>query len=183
MRVVSEATPWPEGLDRPVRAGVSSFGFSGTNAHVIVEGYPEQELPASTEGVRRVRLFPLSGKTSGALPALAGRYRDWLAEGQRDWEALSDAAWTAGTGRSHFGHRAGLLFRDAAELEAGLQLVERDGGTAATPGKTAFLFTGQGSQWAGMGRELYEREPVFREVLERCAAVFGEEGNRVAARP
>ena len=176
VRVTAEATPWPEGLDRPVRAGVSSFGFSGTNAHLILEGHPE-EVQTSTKDLRPVRVFPLSGKTAGALPALAARYREWLAEEDCGWTALSDAAWTAGVGRSHFGHRAGVVFRDAAELSEELELVERGGGVLAEPsGKTAFLFTGQGSQWAGMGRELYAREPVFREVLDRCAAVFAEEG-------
>ena len=175
VRVTREAVPWPEDLGRPVRAGVSSFGFSGTNVHLIVEGYPEP-AQASTEGLRPARLLPLSGRTRDALSALAGRYREWLAASDRDWEALSDAAWTAGTGRSHFGWRAGVVFRDAAELAEGLELAARDGGVSAQPsGKTAFLFTGQGSQWAGMGRELHEREPVFREVLDRCAAVFGEE--------
>ena len=175
VRVTREAAPWPEDLRRPVRAGVSSFGFSGTNVHLIVEGYPEQ-AQASTEGLRPARLLPLSGRTGGALSALARRYREWLAESGRDWEALSDAAWTAGTGRSHFDWRAGVVFRDAAELAEGLELAARGGGVpAGLSGKTAFLFTGQGSQWAGMGRELHEREPVFREVLDRCAAVFGEE--------
>ena len=204
VRVVSEATPWPEGLGRPVRAGVSSFGFSGTNAHLIVEAYGEPgEEPGAPQPVpigapasggaglpgearppaarearcaeRRVRLFPLSGKTAGALSALAGRCREWLEKEERDWEALSDAAWTAGTGRGHFGWRAGLTFGDAAELAEGLALVERGGGAPTAPGRTAFLFTGQGSQWAGMGREFYEREPVFREVLDRADEVIREE--------
>ena len=196
VRVVSEGTLWPAGLDRPVRAGISSFGFSGTNAHLIVESHGAGDgapvrvpvgAPASGRHrqpgagethapARRHRVLPLSGKTAGALRELAGRYRSWLAEEERDGETLADAGWTAGTGRSHFEWRAGVVFRNAAELEEGLRSVEEGGGTEAAPGRIAFLFTGQGSQWAGMGRELYEREPVFREVLDRCAAVFREEG-------
>ena len=191
VRVTNKATPWPENPDRPLRAGVSSFGFSGTNAHLIVEGWKQEQErrqerrpsdrhrpPQADEtplAQRPHRVFPLSGKTPESLRAVARRYRDWLAESDRDWAALSDAAWTAGTGRSHFGHRAAVVFRDAAELSEGLQLVERGGGAAAAPGKTAFLFADHGSQWAGTARELYRSEPVFREVLDRCEAVFREE--------
>ena len=189
VRVVSEATPWPGDPGRPVRAGVSSFGVSGTNAHLVLEGYPEQAQASPASGPdsppeageiplaeRRRRLLPLSGKTPGALRELAGRYRGWLTEQERDGEALADAAWTAGVGRTHFAHRAGLVFRDLEELREQLARVETGAAQAAAPaGKVGFLFTGQGSQWAGMGQELYEREPVFRKVLDRCAAVFGEE--------
>ena len=189
VRVVSEATPWPGDPGRPVRAGVSSFGVSGTNAHLVLEGYPEEAQASPASGPdspperdetqlaeRRQRLLPLSGKTPGALRELAGRYREWLTEEERDGEALADAAWTAGTGRTHFAHRAGLVFRDLEELREQLARMETGAAQAAAPaGKVGFLFTGQGSQWAGMGQELYEREPVFRKVLDRCAAVFGEE--------
>ena len=193
VEVVSEGSAWPEVPGRPVRAGVSSFGISGTNAHVVLEGY-EGAAPALVAGApasgrhgpptagdvelapRRERLLPLSGRSPGALCALAGRYRDWLEEG-RSAEELADAAWTAGAGRSHFGVRAGLVFRDGEELGEQLRVLEAEGGSreASSGGKVAFLYTGQGSQWAGMGRDLYEREPVFREVLDRCEGVFREE--------
>ncbi len=144
VRVTREATPWPAGLDRPARAGVSSFGFSGTNAHLIVEAWQQEHReerrssdrhrpPAADEtplADRRHRVFPLSGKTPGALRELAGRCQEWLAESDRDWASLSDAAWTAGTGRSHFAWRAAVVFQNAAELREGLELVERDGGMA-----------------------------------------------------
>ncbi len=187
VRVTNEATPWPENLDRPFRAGVSSFGFSGTNAHLIVEAWQQEQERRSSDrhrppqadetplAERPHRALPLSGTTPKALRAVAGRYRDWLAEADRDWEALSDAAFTAGVGRSHFDRRAAVVFRDAAELSEGLELVERGGGVAAAAGKAAFWFTDQGSGWAGTARELHESEPVFREVLDRCEAVFQEE--------
>ena len=90
---------------------------------------------------------------------------------------LADMAWTAGVGRSHFDYRAGVVFRDAASLRDGLKTIaEADEGpepVAAT--KVAFAFTGEGSEWVGMGQALYESEPVVRAVLDRCDAVLREE--------
>ena len=193
VRVTSEATPWPGGLGRPLRAGVSSFGFSGTNAHLVLEGYgPSGEAAGAPLAVavagdgeageaparRRVRLLALSGRSGTALSELAGRYLGWLGEGEPSWEGLSDASWTAGVGRSHFGVRAGLVFREGEDLEEQLRALAagvsgREGVSGS--GKVGFLFTGQGSQWAGMGRDLYEREPVFREVLDRAEEEVREE--------
>ena len=200
--VVSEPAPWQAG-ERPRRAGVSSFGYSGTNAHVVLEAWEQDherrqssrwgpsDRPSPPGGgrppqadetpiARRThRVLPLSAKTAGALADLAGRYREWLAEPDRDWASLSDAAWTAGVGRDHFASRAGVVFSDAAELRERLETLAAppEGRIAGEPGgaRVGFLFTGQGSQWPGMGRELYEREPAFREVLDRCEAVFREE--------
>ena len=202
VRVTAEATGWPETSGRPRRAAVSSFGVSGTNAHLVLEGYGE---PGEEAGAPRLvpigapasgrhrppaagetplverdrRVLPLSGRTGPALAALAGRYAGWLEAEDRDGESLADAAWTAGVGRSHFGFRAGVVFGDGAELREQLLALSATGGersaVPAEPPKVAFLFTGQGSQWAGMGRDLYAREPVFREVVDRCAGVFREE--------
>ncbi len=187
IRVTAESTPWPE-AERPRRAAVSAFGYSGTNAHVVIEGYAEEREPPSVEvaalpesgaadrlpradAPRQHRLLPLSGKSEGALRQLADRYRAALSEAM----PLADMAWTAGVGRSHFGYRAGLVFQDRASLEKQLEVVRE--GVVAPPaeGRVAFLYTGQGSQWAGMGRELYESEPVFRAVLDRCEEVFRAE--------
>ena len=192
VRVTAEATPWPEVGGRPLRAAVSSFGISGTNAHLILEGAggpaagAALAVPAGVtldEGVsledRGTRMLPLSGQSGQALRELAGRYREWLDGGPGDdaAERLADAAWTAGVGRRHFGVRAGLVFRDAEELRERLARLSGEGPERedASAGKVAFLFTGQGSQWAGMGRELYEREPAARSVLDRLDAVFREE--------
>ena len=188
VRVTAEATPWPAVENRPRRAAVSSFGISGTNAHVVVEGHFEPA--AATErgagetplGARRHRLLPLSARTADALRALAGRYRRRLTEDS----ALADVAWTASTGRTHFAHRAGLVFRDPASLSEQLEVLEEglaadvgSGSAADAAGfsapKLAFLYTGQGSQWAGMGRDLYETEPVARDVLDRCEEVVRAE--------
>ena len=82
---------------------------------------------------------------------------------------LADMAWTAGVGRSRFEHRAGVVFGGVEELRGGLERLASEGGRGAGGAtRVAFLFTGQGSQWAGMGRALYRREPVVRAVLERC---------------
>ncbi|MDE0628792.1 MAG: SDR family NAD(P)-dependent oxidoreductase, partial [Bryobacterales bacterium] len=185
--VTSEATPWPES-ERPRRAAVSSFGFSGTNAHVVIEGYAEQRepprvwvsaLPESardapgplTVGPRRHRLLPLSAKSEDALRHLADRYRAALSEDL----PLADLAWTASVGRSHFRYRSGLVYSDRASLSERLEAVRQRAVPLAHEGPVAFLYTGQGSQWVGMGRQLYETEPVFRAVLDRCEGVFRAE--------
>ncbi len=176
VRVVDEAMDWPE--DRPRIAGISSFGFAGTNAHVIIEGPPETAAPAA-EAESEDGLLALSARTPEDLIALAGSYREHL--GTLAGSDLRDALHTINTTRSRFEHRAGVAFTCTAELEEGLQALN-DGAAAkgVVTGSfagglvpvTAFLFTGQGSQYPGMGRELYDRQPVFRAMLDRCAAVF-----------
>ncbi|MCY3952396.1 MAG: SDR family NAD(P)-dependent oxidoreductase [bacterium] len=217
LRVTSEATAWPRAGDRPPLAGVSGFGWSGTNAHVVVEGrgapaangagwpagpprpvavqVPEAagDGPAPAGGApdfatcaaRTERLLPLSGRTPGALGDLAGRYVAWLDEhaaapgsdGPVVGGTLADMAWTAGAGRSHLPHRAGVTFTDAPSLRSALEALaasEIDEGVAAgeaaarTGRKLAFVYTGQASQWVGMGEALYRCEPVVRAVLDRC---------------
>ena len=200
VQVVSAMTEWPRHNGRPRRAGVSAFGISGTNSHVVVEGYSADsdggmQLPAGSarpvavvlpeplvaEGEFQTcgtRLLPLSGKAEGALRELAARYLSWLDErdGEGDAETmLADMAWTAGVGRSHFDYRAGVVFRDVASLRDGLKMIadKRLERVAAT--KVAFAFTGEGSEWVGMGQALYESEPVVRAVLDCCDAVLREE--------
>ncbi len=209
VRVASETMEWPVVPDRPPRAGISGFGWSGTNAHVIVEGYGEPVAPEAGNGLpagpsvaiavslpesvaheppadgeakgRGTRLLPLSGKSRQALREQAERYIAWLDEHPEQFasdsaasgEALSDMAWTASVGRSHFPHRAGVVFRDSASLRERLREIAEDDEAPDGPeprgaSKVAFVYTGQGSQWVGMGEALYETEPVFRSVLDRC---------------
>ena len=207
LQVTSTATDWPLSADRAPLAGVSGFGWSGTNAHVVVEGYGKpqgtggrfagkrltgtpQQVPLPEHGAaaagtvpRTPRLLPLSGKSDEALREFAQGYLAWLddrmvdpATGGAD-ALLANMAWTAGVGRSHLSHRAGMVFKDAESLRGALQgLADRnDCAEAGTAGKVAFVYTGQGSQWPGMGKTLYEREPVFRAILDQCEAVMRAE--------
>ncbi len=208
LQVTSSPTPWPARNSRPRLAGVSGFGWSGTNAHVVLEGYtspdgaaprldgerwiagasrpvpvslPVPVAPArSKDGLapRGTRLLPLSAKTGAALRDVAEGYLQWLDREEAPSDSLlSDMAWSAGTGRSHFGHRAGVVFRDDESLREGLRaLAGTDEETASrNAGTVAFAYTGQASQWPGMGAALYDSEPVVRAVLDRCDDVLGEE--------
>ena len=196
VQVVSALTDWPHHPERPPRAGVSAFGISGTNAHVVVEGYDNpgatpvgSAQPVSLSGMdlpneeetfapRQTRLLSLSGKTDEALRDLTERYLSWLdALASEDVDLLADMAWTASLGRSHFDHRAGIVFQDIASLQENLQALietgERPEPRTAT--KVAFAYTGQSGQWIGLGKDLYESEPVVRAVLDRCDKVLWEE--------
>ncbi len=139
-------------------------------------------LPGQGLEPRETRLLPLSGKTETALRELAQRYLPWLeehaaesAQGSTATDPLlADMAWTASVGRSHFDRRVGIVFRDVGSLQdqLGTLATNGDGGRSGTPTKVAFAYTGQGSQWVGMGEALYQREPIARAVLDRCEEVF-----------
>ena len=133
---------------------------------------------------RGARLLPLSAKSGEALRALAGRYLSWLdehaealsAQGAASDPLLSDMAWTAAVGRGHFGHRAGVAFRDAASLRQALaaHANAEEGRGPRTAAKVAFVFAGEAGGWAGMGEALHASEPAARAVLDRCDAAFAE---------
>jgi acyl transferase domain-containing protein/NADPH:quinone reductase-like Zn-dependent oxidoreductase/acyl carrier protein len=181
VRVVAEATAW-ERNGRPRIAGVSSFGFSGTNAHVILEEAPAEVVaaPAAPADDRRFSVLPLSARNPAALVQIAEQYRNWLSAHPE--ATLSDVCLTAGVGRSHFEHRAALVVdsRESASELLGALADDRPapgllrGAGADAPPKTAWLFPGQGSQFAGMARELFETEPVFAETVTRCADAVAE---------
>ncbi|MCZ8379917.1 SDR family NAD(P)-dependent oxidoreductase [Mycobacterium sp. CPCC 205372] len=186
VRVVDKAIPW-HANGRPRRAGVSSFGFTGTNAHVLIEEAPQPaaadvsaddaEVPApagQTAHDAPVDVLALSARSPEALAALASRYETWLSA-QPDAD-LADVCVTAGTGRSHFEHRAALVVDSIASARDGLaELVQNRLRPGVVRGEhthnptTAWLFTGQGSQYPGMARELFDTEPVFAETVTRCA--------------
>ncbi|MQY09719.1 type I polyketide synthase [Actinomadura macrotermitis] len=176
--LLTEARDWPE-TDRPRRAGISSFGISGTNAHVIIEQgpapAPAPDRPAPTAPVP----WTLSAKTPEALAAQAGRLHAFAAA-RSDLDP-ADIAFSLATGRASLEHRAVVVGTDRDEFLAGLAALA-DGrrnsavvhGRARFTGLTAFLFSGQGSQRVGMGRELHAAHPVFAEAFDQvCAELDG----------
>ncbi|PXX08700.1 type I polyketide synthase [Mycolicibacterium moriokaense] len=179
VQVVKETIPW-ERNGRTLVAGVSSFGFAGTNAHVILEEAPEAKpSPVERPADERFSILPLSARTPAALVQVADGYRMWLRAHPE--ATLADVCFTAGVGRSHLEHRAALVVnsRESAVELLGALADDRPapglvrGESHDTP-KTAWLFTGQGSQYPGMARELFDAEPVFAETLNRCAAAVAD---------
>ncbi|MET7424044.1 type I polyketide synthase [Dactylosporangium sp. NPDC005555] len=153
VEILTDARPWPS-TDRPRRAGVSSFGISGTNAHVIVEEPPAANVVAGERVALPVAPLPLSARTPEALEALVARLR----EGSGD---PVDVGYSLATGRSGFEHRA-VLVGDAVVRGR------------VCEGMSAMLFTGQGAQWSGMGRGLYQAFPVYKTAYDEvCAHIDG----------
>ncbi|MEU6917943.1 type I polyketide synthase [Streptomyces olindensis] len=166
VRLLTEAEAWPV-TDRVRRAGVSSFGVSGTNAHLILEEAPTaQEAPAEPAPVPVVPLV-VSGRSEAAVRAQALRLREWLL--QRPDADLPDVAASLVQSRAQLEWRGAVVGRDRDELLSRLSDLEPG---AVGSGKTAFLFTGQGAQRAGMGAGLYEAFPVFAAVLDEVCAAF-----------
>jgi amino acid adenylation domain-containing protein len=161
-------TEWKRTSGTPRLAGVSSFGVGGTNAHVVMEEAPP--LPPS-DVATGPQLVVLSARTPAALQSMALRLADHL-----DTNAqvnLADVAWTLAVGRKVFPHRLAIAATDAAGAAAQLRSAEtaaavRTRGPAASGG-VVFMFPGQGSQYAGMGRGAYAAEPVFRDAFDACA--------------
>ncbi|MFB6640473.1 SDR family NAD(P)-dependent oxidoreductase [Streptomyces chartreusis] len=147
VELVREPVPWPDS-DRPRRSAVSSFGLSGTNAHVILEAGPEQETPA--DGSERTVPLVVTARSEAALDA---RIRQL-----QSCEPSVHVGFTAATGRASFTHRAVLLASAEGVTEAARGV--------AAEGPLAFVFSGQGAQRLGMGRELYGRFPVFAQSLD-----------------
>ncbi|WP_425264590.1 type I polyketide synthase, partial [Streptomyces cellostaticus] len=190
VQLLTEAVPWPAD-GRVRRAGVSAFGISGTNAHVIVEEAPEPaetevsgdigesgeaEVPAVVE-TAGVGAWVVSGRSAEGLAAQAGRLREWVAA-RPELEPV-DVAWSLAVSRSVFEYRAVVLGGEREELVTGLERLA--GGVSAAsvvsgvarPGaRVGLVFAGQGSQWVGMGRGLYEGSRVFAEAFDQVCGLL-----------
>ncbi|MGD8828737.1 MAG: acyltransferase domain-containing protein, partial [Gammaproteobacteria bacterium] len=169
-RVIAEATPWPANAS-PRRAGVSAFGLGGTNAHVILEEAPPQAALAEPD---EAELLVLSAKTEPALNRLSVAMADYLETD--DETPLADIAHTLQVGRQAMGVRRALVCRDRQAAAATLRKTiapELITALALDPmPRPVFMFPGQGSQRAGMGASIYAAERVFREAVDRCAAIL-----------
>lgn len=166
--VNNQLMDWPAG-STPRRAGVSSFGVGGTNAHVVMEEAPEQVFADSG---RRRHLVPLSARSEAALDNAVANLAAHLAA--HPGANLADVAATLQKGRKHFNHRCFGVFADTADAHTGLRenkprTIVRAHTRSTDPG-VVFMFPGQGSQHAGMGRGLYETEPVYRQAIDEGAA-------------
>ncbi|RSD14001.1 type I polyketide synthase [Amycolatopsis eburnea] len=198
VRLLTESVPWPAS-GRVRRAGVSSFGISGTNAHVILEEYPNVALGASDAPNATLGASSAPNATLGrlglAVPwVLSAKSPSALREQARRLlgapeQPVAAVARTLATGRASLDHRAAVVGADRAELVRGLEAVAA--GTPA-PGvhigqaagsKVAFLFTGQGSQRAGMGRELYETFPVYAAAFDAACAYLDPRVKELSGAP
>jgi len=178
LRVVTEPTPWPR-TGRPRRAAVSGYGYGGTIAHVVVEqapAVPPVPVPPAREG--RPLVFPLSGATEDGLRANAARLADRLGE---TGDSLSAVGHTLSARRAHLDVRAAVVAADRGELVRGLRSIaegaQAGGVTTGSPVATTavWVFSGHGSHWAGMGRELLATEPAFAAAIDELLEVFEAE--------
>src|SRR6202035_4866905 len=169
--VADRLTPWLD-TDRLLRlAGVSSFGIGGTNAHVVVEEAPASPAPDPS---RALQMLVLSAKSSLALEQMTDNLVEHL-DGHPEL-CLADVAFTLLEGRARWHHRRALVCHDLADARSALALRDPERILTQAPdgaaGRVVFLFPGTGAQYAGMGRELYRSEPVFKQELDRCLDVL-----------
>ncbi len=175
LQVVTEGQHLPHSDGQPPLVGINSFGFGGTNAHIVLEQAPpvaQAQSDVAQTKTDRLYALPISGRTEPALQALVTPYQHALAE---QGSSLADLTTTAGQRREHLEHRLIVLGRDTNQLREQLHRYQNDaahqpmiftGQPAVDPTPPVFVFTGQGAQWAGMGQQLFEREPLVRQTIE-----------------
>ncbi len=184
LRVQTELGPWPD-MSSSLLAGVSSFGFGGTNAHVVLESFQAASLKkhSMTDYLPKVeQLLTISASSQEALCDLTRAYLEYLG-GEGKSFSWNDICYTTGARRGHHDHRLALVAssREEAvdnldkylkgELPSNLQFGPKPSGASS---KLVFVFSGQGPQWWAMGRELFQKEPVFRETIEECDVLFSQ---------
>ncbi len=181
LQVVTQLTPWEK--DKPLIAGVNSFGFGGTNAHIVMGDYEIRGQGVEEIELSSLNLLTISAKSKSALRDLAISYQDFIQETEVSLENICTATQTQ---RSHFNHRLTCIAKSTQQLikqltaftsnreTAGLResTVSKKEQTFAPTKKICWLFTGQGSQYVGMGQQLYDTQPIFREALNRCADIL-----------
>jgi acyl transferase domain-containing protein/surfactin synthase thioesterase subunit len=181
----TERQSWPERYARRI-AAVSSFGMGGTNAHIVVEQAPEEPVRAPAEAHAGPVLVPLSARDPSALRVMAERYRMRLVSGGAQSD-LVDVAYTAALRRAHHSRRIAVVAQHAEEAAELLQAwLHGEARTAVVAGhdapgqrRLAFVFSGQGSQWVGMGRQLYAQDAAFRAAMDACDAAIRRAGGVV----
>ena len=179
LKVPHEPTTLNVQKDKARTVGVSAFGFGGTNAHIIIEAAPQIVATTTVEPKRErpIHLLSLSAKTTEALEAQCQQYGQWLQ--QHPELSLADICFSTYTGRNHWGTRLAFTAASTAEMSEKLLAAAKEpdlssgqrGYQVGRP-KIAALFTGQGSQYVEMGKQLYETQPTFRRVLDRCAEIL-----------
>ncbi|WP_231883333.1 acyltransferase domain-containing protein, partial [Mycobacterium leprae] len=178
MKVVDKHMEWPD-TGHLRRAAVSSFGFGGTNAHVVIEQGPELTPVTECSSNTAVSTLVVTGKTASRVAAMAGMLADWV-EGPGAEVALADVAHTLNHHRSRHAKFGTVVARDRIQAVAGLRALAAGkqapgvvGQQDGTPGSgTVFVYSGRGSQWAGMGRQLLADEPAFTAAVAELEPVF-----------
>jgi acyl transferase domain-containing protein len=161
LAVCNEITDW-NASERLLTAGVSSFGISGTNAHVIVQESPQDR--EASGALRPHHILTLSARSEPAVDAMVDSYSSLLSDNSAS--KIGNVCYTSNVGRAHFQHRVAVVASSSEEAVGKLE--RRPTSSLVKRAKLAFLFSGQGSQYSGMGRQLFESEPIFREAIEHC---------------
>jgi phthiocerol/phenolphthiocerol synthesis type-I polyketide synthase D len=181
LRVVAAGTDWPR-YPGTARAGVSAFGFGGTNAHVVLEEWPAASFPPRADAADEPRIFALSARSADVLHARAGELAGWLESPAGRDVPLGAVAATLATRREHLPVRGAVVAENRGRLvEALRELREGRGGHDVVTGEArerpgvVFVFSGYGSQWPEMGRQLMRSEPAFRAEVDALDPAFRAE--------